>query len=166
VVLDFLLGIVRQPASKEIPGEVGIAGAASRVQRAELRRLETGRKGRARRSATDSHFARRWRAKATEEWVMRCPQCGTETADEEWNCVTCRMNLYWASQHFDDLARIRDRQGLRAASDTPAFLRQDHEREMNRRVERNGRIEHKVRQIARLAMRRGEVRHIGGTDVS
>jgi hypothetical protein len=86
---------------------------------------------------------------------MRCPQCGMETPDQEWNCVACRINLYWASQHYDDLARIRMRQGLRVASETPAFLRRDHEREMNERIRRHGRIEHKVRQIARLAMRGG-----------
>jgi hypothetical protein len=85
---------------------------------------------------------------------VRCPQCGAETPDEEWNCVLCRINLYWATQHYDDLAQIRGRQGLRLASDTPAFLRQAHEREMNERIDRYGRIEHKVRQIARLAMRR------------
>src|SRR3979490_3114129 len=85
---------------------------------------------------------------------MRCPQCGTETPDEEWNCLSCRINLYWASQHYDDLAQIRTDQGLTVASDTPAFLRQAHVREMNERIRRSGRIEHKVRQIARLAMRR------------
>jgi hypothetical protein len=84
---------------------------------------------------------------------MRCPQCGAETPDEDWNCVSCRINLYWASQHYDDLAQIRTDQGLRVVADTPAFLRKAHEREMNERIERNGRIEHKVRQIARLAMR-------------
>ena len=85
---------------------------------------------------------------------MRCPQCGAETPDEEWNCVSCRINLYWATQHYDDLAQIRARQGLRLETGTPAFLVAAHEREMNERIERNGRIEHKVRQIARLAMRR------------
>jgi len=85
---------------------------------------------------------------------MRCPQCGAETPDEEWNCVWCRINLYWATQHYADLARIRAGQGLRVETDTPAFLRRAHEREMNERIERNGRIEHKVRQIARLVMRR------------
>lgn len=85
---------------------------------------------------------------------MRCPQCGTETPDQEWNCLSCRMNLYWASQHYEDLAQIRTQQGLRVASDTPDFLRRVHEREMSERIERNGRIEHKVRQIARLAMHR------------
>jgi hypothetical protein len=84
---------------------------------------------------------------------MRCPQCGAETPDEEWNCCSCRMNLYWASQHYDDLAQIRRQQGLRDAAATPGFLRQAHEHEMSERIERDGRIEHKVRQIARLAMR-------------
>ena len=42
---------------------------------------------------------------------MRCPQCGAETPDEEWNCVACRMNVYWASQHFEDLAGIRSNRG-------------------------------------------------------
>ena len=23
---------------------------------------------------------------------MKCPQCGAETPDEEWNCVACRIN--------------------------------------------------------------------------
>jgi hypothetical protein len=90
-----------------------------------------------------------------EEWMMRCPQCGAETPDEEWNCVSCRINLYWASQHYDDLAEIRARQGLGRGTDTPAFLREAHEREMRERIERDGRVEHKVRQIARLALRRG-----------
>jgi hypothetical protein len=85
---------------------------------------------------------------------MRCPQCGTETPDEDWNCVSCRINLYWASRHYDDLAQIRERQGLRVPAQTPVFLRQAHEREMNDRIGRSGRIEHRVRQIARLAMRR------------
>jgi hypothetical protein len=86
---------------------------------------------------------------------MRCPQCGAETPDEEWNCVSCRINVYWASQHYRELAQIRTQQGLRETSDTPAFLRQAHDREMSERVDRYGRIEHKVRRIARLTMRRG-----------
>jgi hypothetical protein len=94
--------------------------------------------------------------------MMRCPQCGTETPDEEWNCVSCRINLYWASQHYDDLAEIRARHGLRVAGDTPEFLRRAHEREMNDRIARHGRVEHRVRQIARLAMRSMN----GGSDVS
>lgn len=85
---------------------------------------------------------------------MRCPQCGAETPDEEWNCLSCRINLYWATQHYEALARIRAGQGLRLATDTPPFLREAHAREMGERIERTGRVEHKVRQIARIAMRR------------
>jgi hypothetical protein len=98
-----------------------------------------------------------------EEWMMRCPQCGAQTPDEAWNCVSCRINLYWASQHYDALARIRAGQGLGLETDTPAFLRQAHEREMSERIERDGRVEHKVRQIARVAMSRGARSGDGGS---
>ncbi|MGH3404917.1 MAG: hypothetical protein ACRDRJ_20780 [Streptosporangiaceae bacterium] len=64
------------------------------------------------------------------------------------------MNVYWASQHFEDLARIRRGQGLPIAADTPSFLVEAHERAINERADRGGRVEHKVRQIARRAMRR------------
>jgi hypothetical protein len=84
---------------------------------------------------------------------MQCPQCGAETPDEEWNCVHCRMNVYWASQHYADLAGIRQRQGLAAAAPTPSFLIKVHEAAMNERANRGGRVEHKVRQIARRVMR-------------
>ena len=85
---------------------------------------------------------------------MQCPQCGAETPDEEWNCVSCRMNVYWASQHFTDLAVVRQRQGLRAAADTPPFLLLAHVHAMAERAERGGKDEHRVRQIARRVMRR------------
>ncbi len=85
---------------------------------------------------------------------MQCPQCGAETPDEEWNCVSCRMNVYWASQHYHDLVGIRQRQGLRATADTPSFLLQAHASAMEERAERGGKVEHKVRQIARRAMSR------------
>jgi hypothetical protein len=63
------------------------------------------------------------------------------------------MNVYWASRHYEDLARIRAQQGLPAGAPTPSFLIQVHERAMNERADRGGRVEHKVRQIARRAMR-------------
>lgn len=85
---------------------------------------------------------------------MRCPQCGAETPDEEWNCVSCRINVYWASQHYEDLAGIRQRQGLHVTADTPSFLLQAHASAMEERAERGGKVEHKVRQIARRAMSR------------
>jgi hypothetical protein len=83
---------------------------------------------------------------------MRCPQCGAETPETEWNCVSCRMNVYWASRHYDDLARIRTQQGLPAAAPTPGFLIGVHDSAMSERAERGGRVEHKVRQIARQSM--------------
>jgi hypothetical protein len=85
---------------------------------------------------------------------MECPQCGAETPDQEWNCVACRINVYWASQHYDALAGIRRQQGLRGGATTPPFLIQAHESAMSERADRGGRVEHKVRQIARLAMGR------------
>jgi hypothetical protein len=92
---------------------------------------------------------------------MRCPQCGAETPDEEWNCVSCRMNVYWASQHYEDLAGIRQRQGLHVPADTPPFLIRAHASAMDERAERGGKVEHKVRQIARRAMRRAEPAAVG-----
>lgn len=86
--------------------------------------------------------------------IMQCPQCGAETPDEEWNCVSCRMNVYWASQHYEDLAGIRQRQGLRASAATPSFLLQAHANAMDERADRGGKVEHKVRQIARRVMSR------------
>jgi len=85
---------------------------------------------------------------------MQCPQCGTQTPDDEWNCVSCRINVYWASQHYESLAELRRRQDLPAAADTPPFLRVVHEHAMLERAQRGGRVEHRVRQIARRAMRR------------
>jgi len=84
---------------------------------------------------------------------MRCPQCGAETLDDEWNCASCRINVYWASQHYADLARIREHQGLSVAAETPSFLVEAHQHAMSERANRGGQVEHKVRQIARRAMR-------------
>jgi len=84
---------------------------------------------------------------------MRCPQCGADTPDEEWNCVSCRINVYWASRHYENLAGIRRDQGLPAGTPTPAFLISAHQGAMAERAERGGRVEHKVRQIARRQMR-------------
>ena len=85
---------------------------------------------------------------------MKCPNCGAETSDEAWNCGSCRMNVYWATQHYDDLATIRRQQALPESAPTPPFLLKAHERAMTERVERDGAVEHKVRVIARQVMRR------------
>jgi hypothetical protein len=86
---------------------------------------------------------------------LQCPQCGRETPDGEWNCVSCRINVYWATQHYDDLASVRGRQGLPSSPATPSFLLASHEQAMTERADRGGGIEHKVRRIARAAMRQG-----------
>ncbi len=83
---------------------------------------------------------------------MLCPNCGAETPDQEWNCLSCRMNVYWASQHYEHLSTLRREQGLREAASTPPFLVEAHKSAMGERP--NQRVEHKVRQVARLAMRR------------
>jgi hypothetical protein len=86
---------------------------------------------------------------------VQCPNCGAETPDEEWNCVSCRINVYWASRHYQDLAGIRREQGLRPSAATPSFLIHAHEHAMNERAERGGQVDNKVRQIARREMRQG-----------
>jgi|SRR5215467_9056392 len=88
---------------------------------------------------------------------MECPQCGAVTPDDEWNCPSCRINVYWASQHYADLAQIRGKQGLRVPAKTPSFLLAAHEAAMTERADHGGREEHRVRQIARRAMRRSDV---------
>jgi hypothetical protein len=85
---------------------------------------------------------------------MNCPHCGADTPDDEWNCVACRMNVYWASRHFDELAEIRRRQGVPETADTPQFLIEAHRNAMEERAEHGGRVEHRVRQIARAVMRK------------
>jgi hypothetical protein len=85
---------------------------------------------------------------------MKCPQCGAETPDDEWNCVSCRINVYWASKHYEGLAEIRERQGLAAAPSSPTFLVKVHREVMDDRSESGGREEHRVRRAARRFMRR------------
>jgi hypothetical protein len=84
---------------------------------------------------------------------MRCPQCDADTPDAEWNCVSCRINLYWAHQHFAELAQLRAQQGLQTRASTPAFLLSSHQRAMGERARRGRQPENKVRIIARRVMR-------------
>jgi hypothetical protein len=63
------------------------------------------------------------------------------------------MNVYWASRHYEDLAQIREGQGLTATAPTPPFLVEVQKHVMDERADRGGRVEHKVRQIARRAMK-------------
>jgi hypothetical protein len=84
---------------------------------------------------------------------MRCPQCGSETPDEAWNCVSCRVNLYWAHQHYNELAKVRQGQGLSKIPSTPSFLLKVHKSVLDDRALRGGQAESKVREIARKVMR-------------
>jgi hypothetical protein len=84
---------------------------------------------------------------------MRCPQCGAETPDDSWNCVSCRINLYWAHEHYEELAHIRERQHLNSRPSTPPFLVKVHQRELDARAKRGLNGMNKVREIARRVMR-------------
>jgi hypothetical protein len=85
---------------------------------------------------------------------MRCPNCGAETPDGEWNCSSCRINLYWATQHYDGLAEIREGQGRPESASSPPFLIKAHKDAMEDRAERGGQAENKVRAAARKVMAR------------
>ncbi|WIG59797.1 MAG: hypothetical protein OJF49_002544 [Ktedonobacterales bacterium] len=84
---------------------------------------------------------------------MQCPQCGAETPDDQWNCVSCRINLYWASQHYAELAAMRAKAGLDTQTHTPPFLVNVSKRELGERDQRGGPTMNKVREIARRVMR-------------
>ncbi len=83
---------------------------------------------------------------------MICPQCGAENDSEQWNCVSCRINLYWASQHFDELASLREQKGLDPHAQTPAFLINVSQHELAARASRGDSGDSKVRTIARRVM--------------
>ena len=51
-----------------------------------------------------------------------CPQCGTMNDSNAKNCRACRVNLYWAFQHYDELAALREAAQLTASPQTPPFL--------------------------------------------
>jgi hypothetical protein len=84
---------------------------------------------------------------------MRCPQCGAEAPEDSWNCPTCRINLYWASQHYAELTHIRSAQGLVSPPNTPPFLVNVSTREFATRTDRGLMGMNKVRDIARRVMR-------------
>ena len=85
--------------------------------------------------------------------MQQCPQCGTECPDDAWNCVSCRINLYWAHQHYAELARIREQQGLDTGASTPPFLISSSKHELQERTARGLNKGNKVRAIARRVMR-------------
>ena len=50
---------------------------------------------------------------------MRPRPCSTAFPAPCTNCSSCRVNLYWASQHYEELAQIRQDQGLAAGESAP-----------------------------------------------
>jgi hypothetical protein len=54
--------------------------------------------------------------------MTECPQCGTMNEDDVKNCKGCRVNMYWAFQHYDELAAIREANKIASCPETPSFL--------------------------------------------
>lgn len=51
-----------------------------------------------------------------------CPQCSEHNEEGAKNCDSCRINLYWAFQHYEELARLRSASDLHSRSAPAAFL--------------------------------------------
>lgn len=54
--------------------------------------------------------------------MVVCPQCEASNEDNCKNCAECCINLYWAFQHYEELAQIRQTNNLGPRSETPSFL--------------------------------------------
>ena len=54
--------------------------------------------------------------------MTECPQCGTMNEDNVKNCKGCRVNMYWASQHYEELASLRQANQLPSRPTTASFL--------------------------------------------
>ena len=54
--------------------------------------------------------------------MTECPQCGTLNEDDAKNCKACRVNLYWAFQHYEELAALREANKLASRPETASFL--------------------------------------------
>jgi len=85
---------------------------------------------------------------------MECPQCKAENPDDAWNCASCRINLYWAVQHYEDLASIREGRGLPTTASSAPFLIKAHKDAMSDRSERFTFAENRVRAAARKVIER------------
>ncbi|MFL5706641.1 MAG: hypothetical protein ACJ8AG_28045 [Ktedonobacteraceae bacterium] len=60
--------------------------------------------------------------------MIECPQCGIMNEDDVKNCRRCRINMYWAFQHYEELAAIRERNKLIPRPETPSFLSETSQR--------------------------------------
>ncbi|HEY6411193.1 MAG TPA: hypothetical protein VIY29_27355 [Ktedonobacteraceae bacterium] len=54
--------------------------------------------------------------------MTECPQCGSTNEDDAKNCSACRVNLYWAFQHYEELARLRQANKLSSRPESAPFL--------------------------------------------
>jgi hypothetical protein len=54
--------------------------------------------------------------------MTECPQCATMNDDDQKNCCECRINLYWAFQHYEELATIRKMNRLASRPEATSFL--------------------------------------------
>jgi hypothetical protein len=54
--------------------------------------------------------------------MTECPQCASMNDDDVKNCQVCRVNMYWAFQHYEELAEIRARNRLAMRPQTASFL--------------------------------------------
>ncbi|MBV9690006.1 MAG: hypothetical protein JO202_09865 [Ktedonobacteraceae bacterium] len=54
--------------------------------------------------------------------MIICPQCDTENEDDVKNCKKCRVNMYWAFQHYEELASLRQANQLSPRPQSASFL--------------------------------------------
>lgn len=54
--------------------------------------------------------------------MTKCPQCGTMNDDDVKNCTSCRINMYWAFQHYEELAALREANQLPPSPQSASFL--------------------------------------------
>ncbi len=54
--------------------------------------------------------------------MVECPQCGATNESDAKNCKGCRVNMYWAFQHYDELASLRQANKLPARPNSASFL--------------------------------------------
>ncbi|GAC1383441.1 MAG: hypothetical protein NVSMB33_11420 [Ktedonobacteraceae bacterium] len=54
--------------------------------------------------------------------MTECPQCGVMNEDNSKNCKSCRVNMYWAFQHYTELAALRQANDLAPRPESASFL--------------------------------------------
>lgn len=54
--------------------------------------------------------------------MIACPQCSAENEDDAKNCKSCRVNMYWAFQHYKELAALRQDNSLPPGPQSVPFL--------------------------------------------